>query len=209
MQASYAITDHAHNVVCFNSSKECSPILSNCTSIILATAYKTQNLASVPDQSPSAKVILTSSVLIKPQCKRIVSVSPPKSWIFTKSIVEPDNDYFNQKGLMALPGTYTRIFQHDVNLALFNMSDQTIALTAGDLVGTIHCAHQVSEMPPLKIEQMWELDKQPDSTKCKTEHQLELPFETNLNSTDLTSDEIKTVKHLLVEFKDIFFKWAL
>ena len=43
MQASYAITDHAHNVVYFNSSKECSPILSNCTSISLATAYRTQN----------------------------------------------------------------------------------------------------------------------------------------------------------------------
>ena len=154
MQASYAITDHAHNVVYFNSSKECSPILSNCTSITLATAYRTQNLASVPDQSPSAKVYLTSSVHIKPQCKRIVSVSPPESWISTESIVEPDNDYFNQKGLMALPGTCTRISQNDVNLALLNMSDQTVTLTAGDNVGTIHCAHQISEMPPLKIEQM-------------------------------------------------------
>ena len=204
MQASYAITDHAHNVVYFNSSKDCSPILSNCTSIPLATAYRTQNLASVPDQSPSAKVYLTSSVHIKPQCKRIVSVSPPESWVATESIVEPDNDYFNQKGLMALPGTSTRISQNDVNLALLNMSDQTVTLTAGDHVGTIHCAHQISEMPPLKIEQMWGLDKQPNPTKCETEHQLELPFEINLNSTDLTSDEMKTVKHLLVEFKDIF-----
>ena len=78
MQASYAITYHAHIVVYFNSSKECSPILSNCTSIILATAHRTQNLASVPDQSPSAKVHLTSSVHIKPQCKQIVSVSFPE-----------------------------------------------------------------------------------------------------------------------------------
>ena len=51
---------------------------------------------------------------------------------------------------------------------------------------------------------MWELDKQPDPTKCETEHQLELPLEVNLNNTDLTSVEIKTAKHLLVEFKDIF-----
>ena len=84
------------------------------------------------------------------------------------------------------------------------MSDQTVALTVRDQVGTIHCAYQIAELPPLKIEQTWELDKQPNPSKCETEHQLELPFEINLNSTDLTSDEIKTVKHLLVEFKDIF-----
>ena len=60
------------------------------------------------------------------------------------------------------------------------MFDQTVALNAGNHVGTIHCAYHISEMPPLKIEQMWELNKQPDSTKCKTEHQLKLPFEINL-----------------------------
>ena len=101
---------------------------------------ETQNLASVPDQCPSAKFYLNSSEHIKPQCKWIVSVSPPESWISTESIVEPDNDYFNQKGLMALPGTCTTISQHNVNLALLNISDQTVALTAGDHVGTIHCA---------------------------------------------------------------------
>ena len=105
MQASNAITGHAHNVVYFNSSKAYPPILSQCTSVALASTTRTFNLSHLPTPPPSAKVYLTSSVHIKPQCKRVIALSSQSALTFDEGIVEPDNDYFKENGFMTLPGT--------------------------------------------------------------------------------------------------------
>ena len=76
------------------------------------------------------------------------ALSSQSALTFYEGIVEPDNDYFNKKGLMALPGTCHS--ERNLGLALLNMSDEPITLTAGDLVGTIHCAHHIADMLPLK-----------------------------------------------------------
>ena len=202
MQASHAITDHAHNVVYFNSSKAYPPILSQCTCVALATAPRTFNLSHLSTPPPSAKVYLTSSVHIKPQCKRVVALSSQSALTFDEGIVEPDNDYFNEKGLMALPGTCHA--KRNLGLALLNMSDEPITLTAGDHVGTVHCAHHIADMPPLKLERMFELVQQQESVISLDPEKPKVPFDVDFSGTDLTPDQINTVQHLLSEFSDIF-----
>ena len=203
MQAAFAITDHAHNVVYFNHSKKSPPTLSDCACITLASAPRTQNLTTPLELPTSAKVYLTSSVYIRPQCKRVAVISTQSVHPSFSGIVEP-NSVFEDKGLLALPSLFSPTQQSQMLLAVVNMSDHPVKLSSGLEVGIIQSTDSVTKIPPLKLEQICHAVQPIEQVDMLPSHSVHLPFYLNLNDTDLNPAQVLMVKCLLDEFKDIF-----
>ena len=87
---------------------------------------------------------------------------------------------------------------------MVNISDHPVKLSSGLEVGIIQSTYSVTKIPPLKLEQICHAVQPIEQADMSPSHSVHLPFDLNLDDTDLNPAQVVMVKCLLGEFKDIF-----
>ena len=152
-------------------------------------------------------VRLTTDVHLKAGCRRIICIKPIKAMKFSSykfAVVEPNESYFDNHSVAALPPTQRVDSDMKLHLLVANLSDDPIKMPQGTEVGTVHYINCISTLKPSKVEST--ADPVLHAVSCSvgemSSSNIEPSFNVKFDNTDLTNIQLAILKQLLVEYTD-------
>ena len=150
MKEAGAITDHSTNPVYFRNNNSDIPIkFEGCSRMPLEAAGQIQKVMHNPT------VRLNTDVHLKAGCRRIIRIEPIEARKFSSNkfaVFEPNESYFNNHSVAALPSTQRVDSDMKLHLLVANLSNDPIKMPQGTKVGTVHYTNCISTLKPLKVE---------------------------------------------------------